>query len=319
MSASRAAYIGGAAATSNSLAGRRYGIPVFGTMAHSWIMSFPDERAAFDAYADLYPDRTVFLIDTYDTLQQGIVNAIAVGRRLQAAGKKFGVRLDSGDIHYLSMEVRKALDAAGLTEATISVSNDLDESIVATLTAAGAPIDSWGVGTQMVTGGGEGAFTGVYKLAARSLPEGGLEPVMKFSDNPDKTTSPGVKQVYRLFGPNGQAIADVLASAAPGDADAVEAGPGGARFWHPSGDYRHFRWDGSGRAEAMLAPRLRAGELVEAHPKLEELRRRVRAGLDCLDPSYRRQLNPHLYKVAMTEHLRELKLDLIKRHFGEPG
>jgi nicotinate phosphoribosyltransferase len=161
LSASRAAYIGGAGGTSNVLAGKEFGIPVLGTMAHSWIMAFPGEEDAFRAYADMYPDKTIFLIDTYDTLKSGIVNAIKAGKELAARGKNFGVRLDSGDIHYLSVEVRKMLDAAGLPDATIAVSNDLDEYIIQTLTDAKAPIDSWGVGTQMVTGRAEAAFTGV--------------------------------------------------------------------------------------------------------------------------------------------------------------
>ena len=178
-----------------------------GTMAHSWVMSFPSELEAFNAYADAYPDRAVFLIDTYDTLNSGIKNAITVGKRLTAAGKKFGVRLDSGDMHYLTVEVRRALDAAGLKEATIAVSNDLDESIIQTLVAAEAPINSWGVGTQMVTGGSESSFTGVYKLAAKDDGSGRLIPAMKFSDNPEKTTNPGVKQVWRMYDKNHTAMA----------------------------------------------------------------------------------------------------------------
>ncbi len=318
MSASRAAFIGGASGTSNVLAGKRYGIPVMGTMAHSWIMSFPSEREAFDAYAETYPDRTVFLIDTYNTLESGIRNAVAAGKRLAAEGKKFGVRLDSGDIHYLSLEVRKALDAAGLRDATIAVSNDLDESIIQTLTAAKAPIDSWGVGTQMVTGGTEAAFTGVYKLAARTDGDDRLIPAIKFSDNPEKTTNPGIKQVWRIHDREGMAVADVMTldqedSRGP---DAVRPDVDQA-FWHPAADYRHFHWKPDGEIRQLLKPRIRKGELVEAHPPLAELQRRVKAGLDRFDGSYKRLLNPHVYKISISERLRDLKMSLIREYLGE--
>jgi len=322
MSASRAAYIGGASGTSNVLAGKIFGIPVMGTMAHSWVMSFPSEEEAFEAYAETYPDRTIFLIDTYDTLDSGIKNAIKVGKKLAARGKKFGVRLDSGDIHYLSVEVRKALDAAGLKNATIAVSNDLDESIIQTLTAAKAPIDSWGVGTNMVTGGTEAAFTGVYKLAAREISGGELQPTIKFSDNPEKTTNPGVKQVWRLYSSEGMAYADVmtvdqkLAHVPEAEADAVRKGVEQA-FWHPAADYRHFHYTPQGDIEPLLKPRMRKGELLADHPTLPSIQQRVRLGLDRFDGSYKRILNPHVYKVSISEQLRDLKLHLIHEYLGE--
>ena len=188
MSATRASYIGGVAGTSNTLAGKIYGIPVMGTMAHSWVMSFPSELEAFEAYAKLYPNKTIFLIDTYDTLKSGIKNAIKAGAKLVEQGYNFGVRLDSGDISYLTAEVRKELDKAGFPQAFICVSNDLTEEIIETLVQQNAPIASWGVGTHMVTGGTESSFTGVYKLAAK---KNGNEfiPTMKFSDNPSKNTN----------------------------------------------------------------------------------------------------------------------------------
>lgn len=316
MSASRAAYIGGASCTSNVAAGKRFGIPVVGTMAHSWVMSFPTEEEAFDAYAEVYPDKTVFLIDTYDTLDSGIVHAIAAGKRLAARGKKFGVRLDSGDIHYLSVEVRKALDAAGLRDATITVSNDLDESIISTLKSAGAPIDTWGVGTQLVTGGCDSAFTGVYKLAARSGEDGRLVPVMKFSDNPEKTTNPGVKQIYRILDEDGKAAADVLAlddPDAPGGAEILRKGAEAA-FWHPSADYRHFRHCPAVDPKPLLELRMKAGEPVREAPSLEEIRMRALSDLELFDGSYKRLLNPHVYKVSVTGRLRDLKLALIEEN-----
>jgi nicotinate phosphoribosyltransferase len=312
MSASRAAFIGGAAGTSNVLAGKEYRIPVMGTMAHAWVMAYTGEEEAFRAYADIYPEHPVFLIDTYDTLKSGIVNAVKVGKDLAAAGKNFGVRLDSGDIHYLSVEVRKSLDAAGLTKATIAVSNDLDESIIQTLTDAGAPINTWGVGTQMVTGGTDAAFTGVYKLAARETAPGKLKPAIKVSDNPEKTTNPGIKQIWRIKDAQGMAVADVLSLEG-------EAPPKPGKryaFWHPAADYRHF-FHTVESAEPLLKIRLSRGEPVEEQPSLRDIQRRVKAGLEIFDQSYKRLLNPHIYKVSVTGGLRDLKLELINTLGGE--
>jgi nicotinate phosphoribosyltransferase len=317
MSASRAAFIGGAVGTSNILAGKEFGIPVMGTMAHSWVMAHNSEEDAFESYADMYPDRTIFLIDTYDTLKSGVLNAIKAGKRLTAGGKNFGVRLDSGDIHYLSVEVRKLFDAAGLTKATITVSNDLDETIIQTLTDAGAPIDSWGVGTNMVTGGNEAAFTGVYKLAARDNGEGSLVPVMKFSDNPEKTTTPAVKQVWRVKDPQGMTVADVLSREDdPAGPETIEPGNRYA-FWHPSADYRHFYHTLDGSAEPLLKLRLARGKLTAASPALREIQKKVQVGLETFDTSYKRLLNPHIYKVSITQKLRDLKLDLIRNYLGD--
>jgi nicotinate phosphoribosyltransferase len=316
MSATRAAYIGGAAGTSNTLGGKEFGIPVLGTMAHSWVMAFPSEEEAFEAYAEIYPDKTIFLIDTYDTLKSGTPNAIKAGLKLAAKGKNFGVRLDSGDIHYLSVEVRRMLDAAGLNKATITVSNDLDESIIQTLKIAGAPVDTWGVGTQMVTGGTEAAFTGVYKLAARENEDDRIVPAVKFSDNPEKTTIPAIKQVWRIKDSLGMAVADVMSLDDPEDPDILEKGKRYA-FWHPQADYRHFYHDITGSAEPLLKKCLENGELCEALPDLEAIRERVCSGLESFDSSYKRLLNPHVYKVSVTTRLRELKLALIKNYLGD--
>jgi len=316
LSASRAAYIGGAAGTSNVLAGKEFNIPVMGTMAHSWVMAWPSEEEAFRAYAELYPGRTIFLIDTYDTLKSGIVNAIKVGKTLAAKGRKFGVRLDSGDIHYLSVEVRKMLDAAGLNEATITVSNDLDESIIKTLTDAGAPVNVWGVGTQMVTGGTEAAFTGVYKLAASDDGTGKLAARMKFSDNPEKTTNPGVIQVWRIKDRDGMYVADVLTLEDPADPDIIEKGKTYS-FWHPSADYRRFSHTLEGSAEPLLAERLRNGIPSKESPTLPEIREKLSRELESLDQSHKRFLNPHIYKVSISERLRALKLELIKNYLGD--
>ena len=312
LSASRAAYIGGASGTSNTLAGKIFGIPVMGTMAHSWVMSFSGEEEAFDAYADLYPDSTVFILDTYDTLKSGINNAINTGKKLAEKGKTFGVRLDSGDIQYLSTEVRKRLDNAGFEDARIIVSNELDESIIETLVKDGAPVDGWGVGTKMVTGGQSSAFTGVYKLVARIEEGGGVIPVMKLSDNPEKITYPGAKQVYRVRDSSGAALADVVGLVCDD-----ELKPGERHtFWHPSADYRHFSHQIED-VEALLKPRIEKGKLSAPLPSLTDIRAHVDAGLNQFDSTHKRLLNPHVYKVSITEKLRSLKLSLIQKHSGK--
>lgn len=311
MSATRAAYIGGAAGTSNTLAGKIYGMPVMGTMAHSWIMSFPSELEAFRAYAKIYPQKTVFLIDTYDTLKSGIKNAIIAGAELVEQGYNFGVRLDSGDISYLTKEVRKELDAAGFPQAFISVSNELTEEIIETLVLQNAPIASWGVGTHMVTGGTESSFTGVYKLAARhDAQTGSLVPAMKFSDNPAKNTNPGIKNVYRLYDDQGMARADILAL----EDEVIESGKE-YRYYHPMVDYRQFVYKACS-VKPMLKKRLEKGQRIEPRlsdsQQLADSRRRMMAEIETLDASFKRILNPHIYKVSMTEKLKDLKLSFIK-------
>jgi len=311
MSASRAAFIGGATGTSNTLAGKLYGIPVQGTMAHSWIMSFPSELEAFNAYAEQYPEKSIFLIDTYDTLNSGIKNAVEAGRKLVEKGYNFGVRLDSGDIHYLSTQVRKYLDKAGYPQAMISVSNELTEEIIEALVQKKAPINSWGVGTHMVTGGDEASFTGVYKLAARHNPDGdNLIPTMKFSDNPEKTTNPGIKNVWRLYDSDGMAKADVLALE-----HEVLSPNKEHRFYHPSVDYRQFSFTPA-KIEPMLKQRIKQGNRIEtslpADVVLKNARQTMQCQLGTLDNSYKRILNPHIYKVSITEELKSLKLKFIE-------
>jgi nicotinate phosphoribosyltransferase len=254
----------------------------------------------------LYPDKTVFLIDTYDTLKSGIISAINAGKKLKARGKNFGVRLDSGDIQYLSTGVRKILDDAGLNEATITVSNELNETIIETLVNSGAPVHTWGVGTQMVTGGDDSAFTGVYKMAACEDANGQMTPVMKFSDNPEKTTNPGVKQVWRITDSRGAALADVLAL----DDDALEPGSR-CCFWHPSADYRHFYHTIETAPQPLLKKYLDSGESCKPQPSLEEIRAHSAADLETFDSTYKRLLKPHIYKVSITEKLRALKLKLM--------
>lgn len=308
MSASRAAYIGGATGTSNTLAAMRYKIPVMGTMAHSWVMSFPTEEDAFQAYADIYPDKSIFLIDTYNTLGSGIRAAIAIGKKLQSQGNSFGVRLDSGDIQYLSTEVREILDKSGFPEAKITVSNELTEEIIESLVLNKAPIDSWGVGTHMVTGGSESSFTGVYKLSARSNEKGTMLPTMKLSDNPEKATNPGVKQVWRLYSPDGLIKADVLAF----EDEKIQIDDE-THYYHPSSDYQYFSFKAA-KIVPMLSKKMHHGERCEKERPLIEIRDSVKTGLTELDRTYKRLLNPHLMKVSLTENLRNLKIAFMQKN-----
>jgi len=313
LSAARAAYIGGASSTSNTLAGKRYGIPVTGTMAHSWVMAFPSERESFERYAELYPDRTILLIDTYDTLGSGIENAILVGKKLQEQGRTMGVRLDSGDIQYLSKQVRQRLDAAGLKDTRIAVSNELDEEIVHQLVSAGSPVDLWGVGTQLVTGGGDPSLTGVYKLAAKEGPDGVFQPTMKVSDNPEKSTNPGIKQVYRFYGSGDYPIADLIALE---DQPPEPGSP--VKFYHPSGDYRSFKLESYDRFEPLLRKQIVRGKRVSSSPALSEIRDRTLTNLRRLDETYTRIINPHIYKVSVSKGLRTLKQEFLARYLSDP-
>lgn len=308
MTASRAAYVGGASGTSNALAAKLYGIPALGTMAHSWVMSFDSEEEAFEKYAELYPNGSVFLIDTYDTLQSGIKNAIKVGKKLQSQGHNFGVRLDSGDLYYLSKEVRKLLDEAGCPKATITASNELTEQIVESLVLNKAPIDSWGVGTHMVTGGDEASFTGVYKLAARKTEKGNWIPVMKFSDNPAKQTIPGIKQVWRLYNEDGSFKADVLSLENETIKEYLEQ-----TFYHPSNNFQFFKF-APAKAEPLLSIKIKNGERVAEPKTLKDIKKYAEKQLDSLDPTSKRILNPHIYKVSVTAKLKEVKDRLVMEH-----
>lgn len=307
VSAARAAFVGGAYGTSNSLAGKIFGLPALGTMAHSWVMSFPSELEAFRAYAAIYPANAVFLIDTYNTLESGLANAITVGKELAAQGFSFGVRLDSGDVDYLTRQVRDRLDAAGFPDAKIVVSNELDEAIIEHLVAARAPVDIWGVGTKLVTGGDEGAFTGVYKLA--SMQSGATEKaVMKVSDNPEKSTNPGRKNLYRLYAENDSPRLDLitLEEEKPEAGETIVAN-------HPSGDYRRLSLTPA-KVEALLHPVMENGAIVRPQAGLKASQEYLASRLPLFDSTYLRLLNPHIYKVSISTKLRDLKLGLIKKY-----
>jgi nicotinate phosphoribosyltransferase len=305
LSASRAAYIGGVESTSNVLAGQRYGIPVKGTMAHSWVMSFGSELEAFRAYATAYPDGCVLLVDTYDTLDSGVPNAIQVAHELEAAGHRFqGIRLDSGDLAVLSQRARQMLDDAGLRDAKIVASSDLDELIIRDITAQGARIDLWGVGTNLVTSKDCPALGGVYKLSAAE--EGGeMRPRMKMSNNIAKLTDPGVKELYRVMDPNGEWLGDVLACQG-------EEVPEGKSLRTHHRTYAHLKrtFEGPWNAVRLLRPVLREGRPAEGSPAEESLaaiRARAVRQLSELGPQFKRFKNPELYWLGLTDELWTLK------------
>ena len=307
-SAARASYVGGTAITSNTYAGKKYGIPVSGTMAHSWIMSFESEEEAFRKFSEIYPNNCILLIDTFDTLGSGIDAAIKIGHEMKAKGKKIGVRIDSGDLSYLSKKIRKKLDEAGLEDATICVSNDLTEEIIFNLVNDGAPIDSWGIGTHLVTGGSQAALNGVYKLAAKEE-DGKFEPCIKVSNSYEKTTNPGIKQVYRFFSEEGNALGDLIALYD----EEIVAGKD-YEFYHPFSSQDFYLMDKNSyqRVQMMLVRKMENGRRVAPARALKEIQSDSAKLLSCFDKSYKRQVNPHLYKVSLSENLMKLKTKLIR-------
>lgn len=307
--ASRAAYVGGVDATSNVLAGRLYDIPVRGTHAHSWIESFSNELEAFRAYAEVYPKACLLLVDTYDTLNSGVPNAVRVGRELREKGQKLaGIRLDSGDLSYLSKEARKMLDDAGLEDAAIVASSDLDEWIIESLKRQEARIDIWGVGTRLVTSFSCPALGGVYKLTA--LDEGGeqMVPKIKRSDNPEKITNPGLKKVVRMVDQEGRMRGDVLFL----DEEQIpEMEP--FRVYHPMVDHVHKTYPSDFEMRGLMVPIFKEGKPVYECPSLHQIRENTLRNLRELDEAYKRFHNPHTYHVSLSTLLFETKARLLRR------
>ncbi len=305
LSASRAAYIGGTDATSNVQAGRIFGIPARGTHAHAWVMSFPSELEAFRAFAQTFPDQCVLLVDTYDVLRTGLPNAITVAGEMRKRGKNLlGVRIDSGDLAYLSRSARKMLDEAGFPEVKIIASNDLDEAIIEEVIRNGGRIDIWGVGTNLITGSGAGgtALGGVFKLV-----EHNGHPTIKLSDNIEKSTSPGKKQIYRLTDPEGvfyEADALVLENE-------VWAEKQDALIIDPRNPLRRKRILAPKRCEPLLVQVMKDGKRTRLPDSLQTIRERRIVGLNRLDSSYKRLVNPHVYKVGVSQALWRLKEELM--------
>lgn len=305
MTASRSAYIGGCTATSNLLAGKLYNVPVAGTHAHSWVMVFDDERRAFEAYAEAFPDNSLFLVDTYDTLH-GVKEAISVARKIRANGHRFlGVRLDSGDLAYLSIQARHLLDSAGFTDAQIIASNDLDEWLIADLKRQGAQINVWGVGTSLVTGKECSSLDGVYKLSA--LRHGPQEPWidrLKLSEQMVKISNPGILQVRRFFSDD-EAVADLLYDVELG----VEAGD--TTMIDPMDPTRCKNLLKQWTTQDLLVPALRQGKCVYTCPSLDKVRAYAKQQLGLFHRSIQRFTNPHVYPVGMERHLYDKKIQLV--------
>ena len=306
----RAAMIGGCVGTSNVYAGKLFDVPVSGTMAHSWVMNFPSELEAFRAYAKSFPDNCLLLVDTYDTLRSGVPNAVTVFRELRAAGHEpKGIRLDSGDLAYLSKAARAMLDEAGFENAVICASGDLDETLIRSLKAQGARIDTWGVGTKLITSADMPALGGVYKLAA--VYEGGREvPKIKLSDTTEKITNPGVKEVYRLYDrATGKAIADLITRAGE---KIDETRP--LTIFHPVDTWKRMTLTDF-TVRRLREPLFAAGKRVAPRYSLAEIAAYRAREQGNFWEEYLRQDMPHIYKVDLSDELYRLKKQLVEQ-FG---
>jgi len=310
----RAAYIAGVAGTSNTYAEYQYGIPALGTMAHSYVQSFKTEYEAFLSYAKTYPDSSVLLVDTYDTLKQGIPNAIKLEKEyLRPRGEYVrGIRIDSGDLAYLTKKARKMLDDAGMHRTKITVSNSLDEFLIKELIHQGAAIDSFGVGERLVTARSEAVFGGVFKLAAVEE-DGKLTPKIKLSENVTKTTTPGFKQVYRFYDENNLAIADVLTLF---EEEIDENKP--YVLFHPDFPYKR-KTVRNFKVRKLLEPIYLKGKLVYKVPTLEEVRAHHKKEIETLWPEVKRLERPHLYYVDLSQNLWDLKQSLIEKYRSKNG
>ncbi|MER2062765.1 MAG: nicotinate phosphoribosyltransferase [Aerococcus urinaeequi] len=301
----RAAYIGGFDSTSNVRAGKLFSIPISGTHAHAMVQAYQSDYEAFKAYANAH-EKCTFLVDTYDTLRSGVPNAIKVANEMEDKSRFVGVRIDSGDISYLSSSIRKMLDEAGYPDAIISASNDLDEKTILNLKMQGAKIDAWGVGTQLITAFDQPALGAVYKLCAIEDENGDMVPTMKISSSPEKITTPGEKQIWRITRKkDGKSEGDYITTMNenPNDAESIF-------MFHPTYTYinktvRRFN------ARPLLNTIIDKGELVYDLPTLETVRDFSREHLDALWSEYRRMLNPEPYPVDLSQELYDLKMNSI--------
>lgn len=307
ISGARAAIIGGCSSTSNVIAGKMFDVPVAGTMAHSWVMDYPTEYEAFRAYAKAYPENCLLLVDTYDTLRSGVPNAIKVFKELRAEGyEPKGIRLDSGDLAYLSKKARKMMDDAGFPNAIVCVSGDLDERSITSLLQQGAQIDSWGVGTRLITSEDLPALGGVYKLAAVVEKDGSITPKIKLSDNTAKITNPAFKNLYRLYDKDdGMAIADLITLR---DEKISEDEP--LTLFHPVETWKELEVENF-RAEPLLHTIVENGTLVYRFPHVKEVQAYSKAQLSKFWEEYLRLDVPQLYKVDLSDELHKLKADMI--------
>jgi len=294
------------------MAGKIYGIPVRGTLAHSWVESFSSELESFQAYGKVYPKNFLLLVDTYDTLHSGIPNAIKVGQELKEKkqGELTGVRLDSGDLTFLSREARRMLDEAGFDRALILGSSDLDEWLIESIKKQGAEINVWGVGTRLVTSYSCPALGGVYKLSA-IIENGHLRPKLKVSDDPEKTTNPGVKKVIRFFDEKNFMRGDVIVLE---EETFSEKEP--VKAYHPMLSHIHKTYPGHFTKGEILTPIFRGGKLVYQTPSLQKIQENTLQNLKHLRPEHKRLQNPHIYHVSLGEKLFQQKQELIKEAVG---
>ena len=307
----RAAYVAGFHATSNVMAGKMFGIPAVGTHAHSWVQMHESEEQAFERFAEALPDQSTLLVDTYDTLRSGVPNAIKTAKIMARKGKQLkAIRLDSGDLAYLSKQARAMLDEAGLHDVKIAASSDLDEFTITHLKTQGAKIDLWGVGTKLITCDGQPALGGVYKLAARETADGNIEPTIKISANPAKITTPGVKEVYRIISnETGKAIADYVKLVEEPDIRNAKT----LTLFNPEHPYwsREIK---NFTAIPLLKPVIMNGRLPEELPSLQEIRRYHEEQLALFWPEYLRTLNPEEYNVHISERAWQLKKSMIEHY-----
>ena len=307
----RAAMIAGCIGTSNVLCGQMFDVPVKGTHAHSWIMSFPDELTAFRTYARLYPTACILLVDTYDTLNSGIPHAIQVFKEMRAEGIPltfYGIRMDSGDLAYLSKKVRKMLDEAGFPDAVISASNDLDEYLIESLKLQGAVITSWGVGTNLITAKDNPAFGGVYKLAAIRDENGTFIPKIKLSENTEKVTNPGNKTIYRIYDKNtGKIRADLICLV--GEVFDPEED---MTIFDPNEPWKKTRLaGGSYTLRELLVPVFKDGKCIYESPSVMEIQEICNKEKDTIWDETKRFVNPHEIHVDLSKKLYDLKNDLL--------
>ena len=306
----RAAVIGGCASTSNVLAGKMFDIPVSGTHAHSWVMNFKDELTAFMAYADTYPNNTLLLVDTYDTLNQGVPNAIKTFKYLEEKGyKPTGIRLDSGDLAYLSKKARKMMDDAGFPYAKICASGDLDEYSINSLKQQGAKIDVWGVGTRLITSADMPALGGVYKLSAVIDDDGKVVPKIKISENTEKITNPGFKNIYRVYDKQtGRAEADCIFLRDEEDIDQTKP----LILTHPTERWKKTEYKDY-TIRKLHVDVVLGGKLVYKFPTLKEVKAYAQKELETFWDEYKRLDKPHVYKVDLSDKLYDLKKDMLDK------
>ena len=305
----RAAIIGGCKSTSNVLTGQMYNIPIAGTHAHSWVMSFPDEITAFRKYAEMFPTSCLLLVDTYDTLKSGVPNAIQVFDELRAQGHEpVGIRLDSGDLAYLSREARKMLDAAGYPNTIICASGDLDENLIRDLKLQGACIDTWGVGTKLITSEDCPSLGGVYKMSAETV-DGRVIPKIKISENPVKITNPGVKKLWRIYdNKTGKATADLIAL----DYETYDTSKP-LTIYDPVNTWKSMTLTDYTMKELQVKV-FENGKRVYDSPSLQEIQQHCQDDLDTFWDQYKRLLNPHRYKVDLSDSLWMLKNSMLQNY-----